>query len=183
MSRNKYLLIVLALIAVGLVAYVFKTVSAKNSPASSAAQTSTATADSTAQPGELWSKRCNKDDPSKCEIFQRLVVKESSKRLIEFAVGYPQSPDTATAVVVLPLGIIVASGITVKIDDQEPSKVGIKTCNNSGCFAEMTLSAPVIESMKKGQKITVSLLDGSAKQINIEMSLKGFAEKLATVKG
>ena len=64
-----------------------------------------------------WKVRCD-DKNEKCEIFQRYVIKETGQRIAEFAVGYPQSNQSAVGVVILPLGIKVNQPIQVKIDDQ-----------------------------------------------------------------
>lgn len=138
--------------------------------------------DTAAAPNEFWTKRCNPDGDKYCEVFQRLMMKENNQRLIEFAVGFPKGVEGAQAAIILPLGVVVTDGILLSIDDQAPAKAAYRGCSQAGCFVVMNLPEAFLSSMKAGTKLTVSFLDGAGKKVNIEMNLKGFAEKLSEVK-
>lgn len=134
--------------------------------------------------GEFWTERCTEGDNKYCEIFQRLMIKENNQRLIEFAVGFPKdAKGVAQAAIVLPLGVLVGEGIALKVDEDAPAKAAFRLCSPEGCFVVMNLPEAFLGSMKKGKMITVSFLDSSGKQVNVQMSLEGFGKKLESVKG
>lgn len=133
-------------------------------------------------PAEYWTKRCE-EKTDYCEIFQRLMIKENNQRLIEFAVGYPKEADgVAQAAIILPLGVTLTDGITIKVDDQSPAVAKYRSCGPQGCFVVLTLPDSFVQSMSSGKIVSVSFLEGAGKTINIEMSLDGFGAKLKDVK-
>lgn len=134
--------------------------------------------------GEFWTKRCTDEGTKYCEIFQRLTIKDNNQRLIEFAVGYPKdNKGAAQAAIVLPLGVMVAEGIALKVDEEPAAKASFRTCIPDGCVVVMNLPDTFVDSMKKGKMITVFFLDGgTGKQVNIQMSLESFGKKLDEVK-
>lgn len=151
---------------------------AQTNPAAGASAT---TAGQAGKPTEFWAKRCNPDGEKYCEVFQRLSLKDSKQPLIEFAVGYPKNLETAQAAIVLPLGVILSEGVVLKVDDGAPAKANFRTCVTGGCFIVMNMPESFVSSMKTGKKMTVSFLDGTGKQINVEMSLEGFGQRLSDV--
>lgn len=175
-------LIVLILIAGG--AYVYFQREASMPVAAGTPRISTAqTGDTIPADGDYWTKRCNEQGEKYCEIFQRLMIEETNQRLIEFAIGFSkESKNTAQAAIVLPLGVMVAEGIVLKIGDEAPAKADYRLCSQEGCFVVMQLPEDFLTSMRKGEKITVSFLDGSGQQINVDLSLQGFAKKIDELK-
>lgn len=178
MSR-KYIIATLALvIAVGAGSY-FYTKSgikaAQPSPQGAAVSAEEAAA------GELWSKRCNEATPPYCEIFQRIIIKESGQRLLEFAIGKPEGASEAQAALILPLGITMTQGVVLKIDDGELHNAAVRTCGDNGCLVMMGFPDSVVDSMKVGKVLAVGFLGSDGKQITVPLSLVGFAEKLATI--
>ncbi len=125
-----------------------------------------------------WQKRCDevqvKEKKEKyCEVFQRLDVKESSKRVAEIAVGFPEGKDAARGVVVLPLGILLEK-ITMKVDDSKPAVFNVRYCNSDGCFSFINLGKDIIDAMKKGKKILFSFKTLEGQDVNIFLNLEGF---------
>ncbi|HRC26460.1 MAG TPA: invasion associated locus B family protein, partial [Alphaproteobacteria bacterium] len=57
----------------------------------------------------LWTVRCQESDKKRehCEVFQRLIVKETGARAAEFAIGFPEDKNVARGVIVLPLGMLL----------------------------------------------------------------------------
>ncbi len=141
-------------------------------------------ASSTTKGKEFWTQRCNTDGDMHCEVFQRLMIKETKQRLIEFAVGYPkETKGKAQAVILLPLGVMVSEGITLTVDKNPPARAVYRTCAQTGCIVAVDLPDDYLNTMKTGKMITISFVDSStAKQMNIEMSLEGFGAKIEKIK-
>ena len=49
-------------------------------------------ADASGKSEALWTVRCQEEDKTRehCEVFQRLIVKETGARVAEFAIGFPE---------------------------------------------------------------------------------------------
>lgn len=141
-----------------------------------------------------WAKRCDDSDQSYCEIVQQLSVVETGQRLIEFAIGFPQQKsgeekkekpaegkDIASGVIILPLGVLLESGMRLQVDDHAPYKFQARFCQAAGCYAFISLPEPVLEIMRKGETVTVAFKEAGGKTVDIKMSLKGFTKALESI--
>lgn len=179
--KNKRLYILLALVAVVGLGLLFVLPQNGQSEESDAVKTVDAS-------GEQWIVRCNEGAPEEikekrgqCEIFQRLVLTDSNKRLIEFAIGFPSDREDARGIVVLPLGIMLEPGVSMEIDDGQPFKFNVRFCDPRGCYAYVNLNKDVLDMMRKGGKVTISFQTPEPKTLRIEMLLKGFTRKLKEI--
>lgn len=130
-----------------------------------------------------WITRCETTEAGAkgpCEIFQRLLVKESGQRVAEFAIGYPPN-GIARGAVVLPLGIMLDEDIYLQIDDGPRFSFKVRYCTQSGCYAFLDLNPEIIDMMKKGGEATFhfNVMDGSP--MAIDLSLSGFTKALQTL--
>jgi invasion protein IalB len=139
------------------------------------------------EPNSYWTVRCEKGAKSqkdgKCEIFQRLILKENGKRVTEMAIGFPEKKDTARGVIVLPLGVLLTEGMTLQIDANPAFAFKVRYCSNDGCFAYVNLSKAVLDTMRKGSKATLSFRTMQGKKVNVVISLKDFDKSLKQVAG
>lgn len=132
-----------------------------------------------------WTLRCQPqkegaaaDDKKSCEIFQRLVVKESLARVAEFAIGFPEGSEIARGVIVLPLGILLQPGVEMRIDDGKPYAFKIRYCTEAGCFAYVNLDKDLLETMRKGTSANFAFKAADGKDVNLSMTLSGFGTAL-----
>lgn len=187
MSLNKNFVVglIITLAIVGLIAF-FMTRGRDGAEPVSAQVASSDSAQATAKAGaptvEYWTKRCAEKDQKACEIFQRLIVKKNNMRLVEVAVSLLDNGQSARAGIVLPLGIMVAPGVALQVDEGTPHNAKIQSCTNGGCFALLDLPKSFVDAMRTGKLLNIGFLDGQKKQIKIEMSLNGFAGKLDQLK-
>lgn len=139
----------------------------------------------------MWTLRCadvpegTKEAQKNCEIFQRLSVKESGQRIIEFVVGKDAAKDKQgirRGVVILPLGVLIPHGITMQIDELPPYKFALHHCTNAGCFAFVDLNSDIISKMKKGDQAKMTMRSVEGKNVNIVLSLKGFSKAADKIK-
>ena len=134
---------------------------------------------------QAWSVRCDGqvgDANSKCEMFQRLVEKGTSKRFAEFAIGFPEGRDTARGALILPLGILVNEGSTIQIDDGPVFAFRVRYCVQDGCFAFIDLNEKVINEMRKGMQANLSIKTYDGTPVTVPMSLVGFTKALKDIK-
>lgn len=132
-------------------------------------------------PASLWSVRCDEGKENSCEIFQRLVVKETGQRVAEFAIGFPEDKDVARGVVVLPLGILLTGGAVMQIDDGQAFKFDVRYCSQQGCFAFLNLDKALLDRLRNGNNATVIFKTLEGKSMSVNLSLKGFTKSLKEV--
>lgn len=82
----------------------------------------------------------------------------------------------AGATVVVPLETLLPAQLTIAIDDAPGKRYNYSFCNPIGCVAQIGLTQPDIDAMKKGAEASVSLVPAPAPDqvITLKMSLKGF---------
>ena len=78
--------------------------------------------------------------------------------------------------VVAPLGVILPSGLGLKIDNQDVGRAGFVKCLPNGCLAEVTMDDTLIKEMRSGQTATFIIFQSPEEGIGFPMSLKGFGE-------
>lgn len=137
--------------------------------------------------GEMayWIPRCDQDKsgkPTQCEIFQRLLVKETGQRVAEFAIGYPEGKvQNARGVIVLPLGILLGEETSLRIDAGKSYSFEIRYCTQNGCYGFLDLTPAIIGELKRGAEASFffTTLDGN--NLQIDLSLAGFTKALETL--
>lgn len=126
-----------------------------------------------------WRVRCEEPQDGgqrRCFMFQNLVMKETQRQLLNFAIAFPSDEaDEPTAVVMVPLGVSLPAGLGLQItEDQEPAKVAYQHCIAIGCRAVMPLNDQQIADMKAGTEAQVLFADGTGRAVKVPLSLSGF---------
>jgi invasion protein IalB len=136
-----------------------------------------------------WTVRCGEKKegdtaPPHCEIFQRLVSKDSGQRVTEFAVGYPDGPGAgrdARGVIVLPLGVVVDEGMDMQIDEGQKFKFRVRYCMAKGCLAFLNLNDNLLSALSGGREALITGKAFNGQDVNIRLSLDGFGEALKKI--
>lgn len=128
-----------------------------------------------------WKLRC--DDIKKdgqpagqyCEMFYKVVVKESGQTFMDFAIGVPQKGEAARGKVLLPLGILLTEPIRMQIDDQESMSFQVRYCDVVGCHAFLGLNEVVVDAFRGGENAVVSFVASNNQRLTLPVSLNGFS--------
>lgn len=78
--------------------------------------------------------------------------------------------------VVVPLGVLLPSGLGLKIDNTDVGRVGFVRCLPNGCVAEVVMDDKLINQLRTGQKATFIVFQTVEDGIAIPVDLKGFSE-------
>ena len=78
--------------------------------------------------------------------------------------------------VVAPLGVLLPSGLGLKIDNPDVGRAGFVRCLPRGCYAEVVMDDKLISKMRTGQTATFFIFQTPEEGIGFPMSLKGFGE-------
>ncbi len=75
---------------------------------------------------------------------------------------------------VAPLGILLPSGLGLKIDQNDVGRTAFVRCLSTGCVAEVVMDDKLIGQLKAGQQATFIVFQTPEEGVGIPLSLKGF---------
>jgi invasion protein IalB len=84
--------------------------------------------------------------------------------------------------VVVPLGVLLPTGLGLKIDGKDVGNAPFLKCGKRGCVAEVELQSEVIDQLKKGETAMFIIFDTPEAGIGIPVSLQGFSDAFAGLK-
>jgi invasion protein IalB len=129
-----------------------------------------------------WTQRCDKpDDKKTCEVFSRLMIKDSKARVAEMAVGFPPEAKTARGAVILPLGIMLEPGIAMKIDDGKAYAFKVHSCTEGGCLSYVNLDKDLLADFRKGKTASFIFRSGNGQPMQVQLNLAGLDKALKAI--
>lgn len=156
----------LAGLATGLLALSATTAAAQNPPAPPADK----------PPVTAWRVECSNDGKTlDCRAVQQVVQRETNQVVAVVSVRVPADTKKPTALLQIPLGILVTEPSTLKIDEGQAEKFVIQTCTQQGCFAGGALPDPLLAAMRTGRELKVSFSNLNKQTVIVAMPLAGFA--------
>src|SRR6185437_6323272 len=75
-----------------------------------------------------------------------------------------------------PPGVLLPSGLGLKIDNADVGRAGFVRCLPNGCVAEVIMYDKLIGQLRTGQTSTFIIFQTPEEGIGFPMSLKGFGE-------
>jgi invasion protein IalB len=81
--------------------------------------------------------------------------------------------------VLAPLGVLLPSGLGLRIDDADIGRAGFVRCMPNGCIAEVVMDDKLLEQLKTGKQATFIIFQTPEEGIGIPMQLGGFGEGFA----
>ena len=132
---------------------------------------------------DTWRVRCNTPTgaPAACQIFQNLVVKESGRQILNFALGFADDTKTVVGIIVIPLGVYLPPGLTLQVDNGQVYKMAIEICGPKGCRVRFSFDDNLLNLFQRSSAAKVTFSGSDQKPISISVSLKGFTSALKDV--
>ena len=143
---------------------------------------------------DVWLVQCVvEDDPSTCTMNQQqhLQVEVDGEqkvvgRLLKATVLYVEDPITGTRdphiSIDLPLGVTLAPGAAIKVDDGQQLNWPYLQCTNAGCAISNKLDGELLSALKRGKILLVAYRAwGSEKNTLIRVPLKGFTKAFNSI--
>jgi invasion protein IalB len=78
--------------------------------------------------------------------------------------------------VVAPMGVLLPSGLGLKIDQADVGRAGFVRCLPTGCVAEVVMDDNLIKQLRAGTTATFIIFQTPEEGIGFPMSLKGFGD-------
>jgi invasion protein IalB len=131
-----------------------------------------------------WTKFCLKGqpgqppDPNAKEVcFTGKDARVESGQPVAAAVLIePQGADKKLLRVTLPLGMQLAHGTRVIVDQNQPMTAPYVICFTNGCMADYEANTDLIGKMKKGQGLVIQAINTTGQPISLVMPLSDFAK-------
>lgn len=118
----------------------------------------------------------------KCALVQSVTAEDRPNVGLTVVFYKAIGEDKKLLRVVVPLGVLLPTGLGLKIDDQDVGNAPFLKCGKRGCIAEVVLQDDVIQKFKSGATAMFIIFDTPEVGIGIPISLQGFAKALASLK-
>lgn len=132
-----------------------------------------------------WQVRCETPAGSKteqCAIVQSVAAEDKPSMNLLVIVLRTADAKSRLLRVVAPLGVLLPSGLGLKIDSTDVGRAGFVRCLGSGCVAEVVMDDTLIANLKKGQNATFIVFETPEAGTGIPVSLNGFGKALDSLK-
>jgi invasion protein IalB len=126
-----------------------------------------------------WQIRC--DTPpgaqaEQCALMQSVTAEDRPNVGLTVIVLKTSDQKSRLMRVVAPLGVLLPSGLGLKIDNQDVGRAGFVRCLPNGCVAEVVMDDNLINKLRTGKTSTFIIFQTPEEGIGFPMSLKGFGE-------
>lgn len=118
----------------------------------------------------------------KCALVQSVTAEDRPNVGLTVVFYKAIGEDKKLLRVVVPLGVLLPTGLGLKIDGQDVGNAPFLKCGKRGCVAEVVLQDEVITKLKKGQTAMFIIFDTPEAGIGIPVALQGFGDALANLK-
>ena len=128
-----------------------------------------------------WQLRCGQPPGSaaeKCGLVQS--VKAEDRPNVSLTVIFLRSFDGKTRIlrVVAPLGVLLPTGLGLKIDNADVGHASFLKCGPIGCVAEVIVNDDLIKKMQTGSSAVFIIFQTPEFGIGVPISLAGFSDGL-----
>jgi len=124
-----------------------------------------------------WETRCDKPPGAQGEVCSMMqFVTAEDRDNVGLSVIVLKTADKKSKVmrVLAPLGVLLPSGLGLKIDQNEMGRAGFVRCLPDGCLAEVILDDDLIGKLRNGKTATFVIFQTPEEGIGIPISLTGF---------
>jgi invasion protein IalB len=126
-----------------------------------------------------WQIRCETPpgaQSEQCALMQSVTAEDRPNVGLTVIVLKTSDQKSRLMRVVAPLGVLIPSGLGLKIDNQDVGRAGFVRCLPNGCVAEVVMDDNLINQLRNGQTSTFIIFQTPEEGIGFPMSLKGFGE-------
>jgi len=126
-----------------------------------------------------WQIRCDTPPGAKaeqCALIQSVTAEDRANVGLTVIVLKTADAKSRLMRVVAPLGVLLPSGLGLKIDANDVGRAGFVRCLPNGCIAEVIMDDELIKKLRTGKSATFIIFQTPEEGIGFPMSLAGFGE-------
>src|SRR5947208_11005742 len=126
-----------------------------------------------------WQIRC--DTPpgaqgEQCALIQSVTAEDRPNVGLTVIVLKTADQKSRLMRVLAPLGVLLPSGLGLKIDAADVGRAGFVRCLPNGCVAEVQMNEDLLKQLRSGQQATFIIFQTPEEGIGIPMGLTGFGD-------
>ena len=126
-----------------------------------------------------WQIRCDTPPGAKseqCALIQSVTSEDRANVGLTVIVLKTADAKSRLMRVVAPLGVLLPSGLGLKIDNADIGRAGFVRCLPNGCIAEVVMDDTLVKKLRTGKTATFIIFQTPEEGIGFPMSLAGFSE-------
>lgn len=126
-----------------------------------------------------WQMRCETPAGAKgeqCALVQNVAAEDRPAITLLVIVLKTADQKSRLLRIVAPLGVLLPSGLGLKIDDKDIGRAGFVRCLTTGCVAEVVMDDGLLGQLKNGKNATFIVFQTPEEGVGIPVSLEGFAK-------
>ena len=124
-----------------------------------------------------WTKVCGKDPSANkqvCYTTRDFSADPGKPPVLALAVYDVQGDDTRIVRMLMPIGLMLRPGFRFAVDNGTTTDGSYEICFPNGCFAEAKIKGNILDTMKKGKSIDVSVRNRDNAEVIFAVPLEGF---------
>ncbi|WP_262329828.1 invasion associated locus B family protein [Bosea sp. BH3] len=124
-----------------------------------------------------WQMRCEVPPGAKaeqCALVQNVAAEDRPNLTLLVIVLKTADQKSRLLRVVAPLGVLLPSGLGLKIDDKDIGRAGFVRCLTTGCVAEVVMDDTLLGQLKGGKSATFIVFQTPEEGVGVPVSLNGF---------
>src|SRR5450631_1193979 len=126
-----------------------------------------------------WQIRCDTPPGAKseqCALIQSVTAEDRANVGLTVIVLKTADGKSRLLRVLAPLGVLLPSGLGLKIDQTDLGRAGFVRCLPTGCVAEVVMDDKLLEQLRTGQTATFVIFQTPEEGIGIPLALAGFKD-------
>ena len=126
-----------------------------------------------------WQIRCDTPPGAKneqCALIQSVTAEDRANIGLTVIVLKTADQKSRLMRVIDPLGVLLPSGLGLKIDQADIGRAGFVRCLPNGCIAEVVMDDTLLGQLRSGKTATFIIFQTPEEGIGFPMSLGGFGE-------
>jgi invasion protein IalB len=126
-----------------------------------------------------WQIRCDTPPGAKseqCALIQSVTAEDRANVGLTVIVLKTADQKSKLMRVVAPLGVLLPSGLGLKIDAADIGRAGFVRCLPTGCIAEVVMDDELLKKLRSAKTATFIIFQTPEEGIGFPMSLAGFGE-------
>lgn len=131
-----------------------------------------------------WSIIC--DTPGgasseQCALMQNVIAEDRPEVGLSVVVLRTADNQAEILRVLAPLGVLLPNGLGLNVDGKDIGRAYFVRCFQDGCYAEVILEEPLLETLRGGTSATFIVFQTPEEGIGIPVDLEGFEEGFAAL--
>ena len=132
-----------------------------------------------------WQVRCETPpgaEKEMCALIQSIVADDRPNIGLVVIVLRTADGKNRLLRVIAPLGVLLPSGLGLKIDSVDIGHAGFVRCQPSGCIAEVVMEDKLVDQFKTGKTAVFIISQTPEEAVGIPLQLAGFKEAFDELK-